>query len=479
VRRRGRSERGLSGRVLGAAFAFILLVGQLAIGALPVAGADAGNRAADLGPALQSVIDQQRQALNIPGVAATVIFGDGSRWSGVSGKQSLSSSAAVTAGTPFVVGSITKTFVAALILKLAQEGKLNIDDPLSNWLPDYPDAPDITLRQLLSHTAGTFDYFRHRDYNSAVFGDPSHSWTPQEILSRFAHDLVFEPGTDYRYSNTDFVLLGLVAEAAGGASVGELLGDRFFGPLGLDDTYIQSAGPPPASAARGYLWAKDHFRDVGDASGYRPTRSAATVAWSVGDVVATADDIATWTNALYGGDVLSDASLAAMTDWSRYPGGGDYGLGTRMQEYAGKRMFGHTGSIRGYVAAAWHVPSEDATVVVLTNRGRTNAHVDIPNALMDVMFVDTQAPTVPAHLAAVPHSHRYVQLSWDAATDDRSGTIAYRLFRNGVAVGPRTTLLGLTDRPASVGTFQYQVRAIDMAGNKSAKSPPVSVTVFR
>ena len=444
---------------------------------MPVAAA--GSRATDLGPGLQSVIDQKRASLNIPGVAATVIFGDGSRWSGVSGRAALDPTSAVAIETPFVVGSITKTFVAALILELAEESPLSIDDPLATWLPDYPNAANITLRQLLSHTSGVFDYFKHPSYNKAVFGDPSHHWTPTEILTRFARAPYFAPGAGYHYSNTNYVLLGLVAERAGGASVGDQLRTRFWEPLGLDNTSIQSYGPPPSNAAMGYLWSTDHFREISDGSGYRPTRSAATVAWSIGDVVASADDIATWADALYGGEVLEAASLTEMLDWERYPGGQDYGLGTRTQEWDGRRMFGHTGSIRGYVAAAWHVPSQDATFVVVTNRGRTNAHVSISTALMDAVFVDVSPPSVPADLAGAGQVHRYVQLTWEPSTDNHAGTIMYRLLRNGSKIGTRTTALNYLDRTPSVGAYRYQILAIDATGNRSAKSPSVSVWSFR
>lgn len=464
-------------RVLRIAVALAWLCALIGPSAMPVAAAD--SRATNLSPALQSVIDKQRASLNIPGVAATVIFGDGSRWSGVSGNAALGPPTAATSQTPWVVGSITKTFMAALILQLSEDELLSIDDPLATWLPDYPNAANITLRQLLSHTSGVFDYFKHSKYSGAVFGDPGHHWTAAEILSRFAHAPYFAPGTGYHYSNTNYVLLGLVAEAVGGASVRDQLRSRFWEPLGLDRTYIQSAGVPPPDAAKGYLWSSGHFLEISDSSGYRPTRSAATVAWSVGDMVASADDIATWASVLYGGQVLEAASLTEMLDWERYPGGEGYGLGTSTQEWNGRRMFGHTGSIRGFVAAAWHIPSEDATFVVVTNRGRTNAHVAIPTALMEAVFVDASPPSVPAGLTGVAQAHRYVRLTWDPAIDNEPHTITYRLVRNGSNIGKRTTELSFLDRTPSVGTYLYEVLAIDAAGNKSAKSPPVTVTAFR
>ncbi len=275
------------------------------------------------------------------------------------------------------------------------------------------------------------------------------------------------------------MLLGLVAEAAGGASIGQQLRARFWGPLDLDDTYIQSEGPPPASAARGYWWSDGRFVDKGDQSGYRPTRSAATVAWSVGDIVASAPDIATWAIALYGGNVLAPGSLAEMTDWQANPGGGHYGLGVRVKEYRGRLMYGHTGSIRGYTSVVWYVPSEDATFVVLTNRGRSDAFDAIVHNLMDVAFggPDNKAPSVPVGLTTAPRSARYVTVTWAASFDNMPGAVFYRVFRDGVAVG-RTTQVSFTDRPR-VGVHTYRVRAIDVAGNRSAKSQAVTASAFR
>lgn len=460
-------------RVFGLVVALAWLCALVGPGAMPVAASSAD----DLGAALQSVIDQKRVSLRVPGVTAAVIFGDGSRWTGVSGSASLSPERPVTADTPFVVGSITKTVVAALILDLAEEDLLSIEDPLSTWLPDYPNAANITVRQLLSHTSGLYNYFRHVDFDDRVFGNPSHQWTPTEILDEFEHEPYFAPGTGFQYSNTNFILLGLIAEQAGGATVGELLRARFWDPMGLANTSIQSAGPPPAATARGHLLANGEVRDVGDDSGYRPTLSAASVTWSVGDLVATAGDIATWINALYSGDVLEPASLTDMMDWERYPGGDDYGLGTRTQVYDGMRMFGHRGSVRGYVAAAWYIPSEDATVVVLTNRGGTDSHIALSFALMNAAFAELP-PSVPSGLTATAQGHRYVQLTWNAASDSEPGT-TYRLLRNGYGIGERMTELSYLDRTPKVGTYRYQVRAIDPAGNKSGKSPPVSVWVTR
>jgi D-alanyl-D-alanine carboxypeptidase len=301
---------------------------------------------------------------------------DGSRWSAAMGEADLGSGRPVTEDTPFVVGSITKTFVAALVLQLAEEGLLELDAPLSRWLPDYPDAGEISLRQLLNHTSGVFNYFEHPRYNSIVFGGPQESWTPEEILSRFRRTGHFPPGQGFRYSNTGYILLGLVIEAVTGNSLGDELRGRIFEPLGMNDTYFQGDGPPPRSAAQGHLRRQRGYREISDGTDYRPTTSAATVAWAAGAIVSSAHDIATWGRALYGGDVLRPASLAEMIDVGATPHArGTYGLGTRTRLLSGARAFGHTGSLRGFMGAVWHLPDEGVTIVVLTNLGRIDANL--------------------------------------------------------------------------------------------------------
>ena len=276
--------------------------------------------AAELGADLQAALDQHRTDRNIPGIGAAVIFPDGSIWSGGSGDARLDPQEAATADTPFVVGSITKTFVTAAVMQLSDEGQLSLDEPISTWLPDYPNAENITVRQLLNHRSGIYNYFEHPTYELQVFGTMrGHSWTPQEILDTFVLEPYFEPGADYHYSNTNFILLGLIIEQITGQSLGDVLAERYFGPLGLADTYFQGNGPPPPTAATGYLVRPTGFRAVDDETDYQPTVSAATVAWAAGAIDGSARDMAIWGDALYGGHVVSPDALAQMEDLDLLP----------------------------------------------------------------------------------------------------------------------------------------------------------------
>ncbi len=340
---------------------------------------------------LDRTLRDQLALYKIPGMTAEVIFPDGSRWSGATGFAALDRELAAETGTTFVTGSITKTFVTTAVMQLQEEGVLSIDDSLADWLPDYPNAENITLRQLLSHTSGVYNYFLHPEYNLRVFNEPDHHWTPQEVLDEFVLEPKFAPGTGYHYSNTNFVLLGLVLEEATGQSLGDVFRDRLLGPVGLADTYCQCAGPPPPGGARGYLVRQTGPVGLDDGTDYRPTLSAATVAFGAGDIVSTAADLADWVRTVYGGHLLEDESLALMTDYqSSTYSGGTYGLGTRTRVFGNARMFGHTGSLRGYAAAMWHFPDTDLTIVVLTNRGRIEAN-PIVDALADIALPIAEA----------------------------------------------------------------------------------------
>lgn len=359
--------------------------------ATPLPSLPAGPLADALGQQLDQTLTDQLNLYSIPGMNAAVIFPDSSRWGGADGLSEPDRAVEATPETTFVVGSITKTFVTAAMMELQQEGVLSIDDPLSDWIPDYPNGENITLRMLLGHTSGLYDYFNHPEYNLRVFNEPHHVWTPQEVLDDFVLDPYFPPGEGYKYSNTNFLLAGMVIEAATGNPLGEELRTRFLEPLELDDTNVQSAGPPPPGSAQGCLQRANGPQCLDDGTDYRPTTSAATVAFGAGDIVSTSDDLADWVSSLYGGQVLEPDSLAEMTDWHQYTREA-YGLGTRTRLIDGHRAFGHTGSLRGFDAAMWYIPDLDTSIVVLTNRGRVDANPMI-DALAGVALPYAEAYT--------------------------------------------------------------------------------------
>ncbi len=319
-----------------------------------------------LAGALQRVVDASQARIPAPGISVAVHLADGRTWSGVAGDRQLSPRRPVTQDTVFAIASITKTFVTAVVMQLVDEGQVSLDDRLSRYLPRFPRARDIRIRDLLGHTSGVFDYFGNPAYARRVFADRDRAWTTPEIL-RFVLDPYCEPGACFHYSNTNFVLLGLVIEGITGKELSAVIRARLLDPLGLEHTVFQPDEATPRNAAHGHLWGGgSRFYDQSGRGRVLPHRSASSVAWAAGAMASTASDLARWADALYGGDVVSQGSLDAMLTFRRRE---EYGLGTRTRIFQGHRAVGHLGGIRGYELAMWHFPEDGATIVVLTNRG--------------------------------------------------------------------------------------------------------------
>jgi D-alanyl-D-alanine carboxypeptidase len=282
------------------------------------------------------------------------------------------------------IGSITKTMTATVILQLAQEGKLSLDDPISKYRPEVPNGDTITIAQLLDMRSGLAGYTEDPVFWRAAAEDPGRTWTPDELLAlAFNAPAMAEPGTAWHYSNTNYILLGLVMQDVTGQTVPELFQQRLFDPLGLDSTVMPALDDAsiPATYAHGYQFGTteqtfgadpalpaDEQRAVAngemlpaDWSGANPS-----IAWTAGSVISTADDLAVWTNALVDGGVL-DAEMQAQRLASiqpidpAQPDGPAYGSGMiRAGSY-----YGHGGQIWGYESQVIRDPETDTTVVAL------------------------------------------------------------------------------------------------------------------
>ncbi|MFN8623212.1 MAG: serine hydrolase domain-containing protein [Chloroflexota bacterium] len=322
-----------------------------------------------LAAALQKVVDDSRERIPAPGLSVAIRLADGRTWTGVSGDRQLSPDKPVDPDTAFAIASITKTFVTAVVMQLVEEGKLSLDDHLAKYLPDYPRAGKITIRELLGHTSGVFDYFMNPAYAKQVFANKERAWTPKEIL-RFVEAPYCKPGDCFHYSNANFVLLGLVVEQVTGRKLSKVIRDRLLDKLGLEHTVFQNDEPTPKDAAHGHLWGGGStFYDQIGKSGIVPHRSAVTVAWAAGAMASTASDLARWAEALYGGEVVAPELLEQMLTFRPKD---DYGLGTRTRTFLKHRAVGHLGGIRGFEDAMWHFPDDGATIVMLSNRGMYN-----------------------------------------------------------------------------------------------------------
>lgn len=327
--------------------------------------------------ALSATFTAAARRLGVPGVQATVLFADGQTWQGAYGYADLKTRRAITSADVFDVGSITKTFVAAEVLELVAAGRLGLDDHLSEWLAGLPDANQITIRQLLSHTSGLADYLENPKLLRAIDAEPARRWTPGQLLAYIGRPL-FRPGSDWRYSNSNFLVLGIIAATVEGRPLAKALEDRFLVPLELGRTALQSptvsaaasVGGPAALPYARTGGSKTAVVSLSDGSAYLPYASLGTALSTAGALISDSTDLARWAAALYGGQVLPPTLLATMTDDAvskPFHPDRDYALGTELKRLAGLATLGHSGACSGYRSAMRYVPALGATVVVLVN----------------------------------------------------------------------------------------------------------------
>jgi D-alanyl-D-alanine carboxypeptidase len=317
---------------------------------------------------LQAVLDSARVAMGVTGASAALLLPDGTDWEGASGMAAPGTP--VSPATAFELGSVTKTYTAALVLQLETDGLVSVDDPLSQWFPELPGAERITLRHLLAHTHGLHDPLQEPEFVPSVLQAPTHVWTLDDVLDRMQPPL-FEPGAEWRYSNAGYHLLGAIVEAITEAPFDQVMAARVFAPLALTSTWYGIHDPDGVPLAAAYIDPSGSGTPQ-PVSLVMPWTAFRSSAGPAGAVVATAADAARWLHALATGSVLGEEQWARMTTWVDRPDGNRYGLGILKLEEEGRPLLGHKGNSAGYSAAAFHDPTSGATVVVLTNAHATD-----------------------------------------------------------------------------------------------------------
>ena len=320
--------------------------------------------------------------VTVPGLAAAVVSGaddPAELLDAVSGSSDPPGNTALATSDRFHVGSVTKTFTAALIMQLAQEGKLSISDPISKWI-EFPGGDDISIRMLLGHTSGiqSFDEL------------PGHSrlLSPEQSIDLAAAvPPLFNPGSSWAYSNSNYTMLGVIAEKASGSTWESEVSERFFGPLGLRDTYVWSGKSKGSTVAGSRLTCgqpnepkcappRPGFRIVPEEDGFDWT-----VSWAAGAIVSTPADLVRWMDALMGGEVVDKAHLDLMMtptpesieELQSLPKYGPLkwtGDGLGLLQYQIDEVgtaYGHEGLINGFSANVAHVPAKGLTVAVASN----------------------------------------------------------------------------------------------------------------
>ncbi|MEU7219059.1 serine hydrolase domain-containing protein [Nocardia iowensis] len=276
------------------------------------------------------------------------------------------------AASRFRIGSITKTFVATVVLQLVDEGRIALDRPIAEQLPGMvPDGERITVRQLLNHTSGLYDYMKDPGMSTNRWRGSERfiGYQPQQLLeAAFRHAPYFAPGTRFRYSNTNYIVLGTLIEHVTGSSYGDEIARRILEPLRLSHTIIPGNDPAiPAPAIRAH-------RTLDGGTTADVTEMNPSLDWAAGEMLSTTADLDTFLEALLSGKLTSGQSLAEMMRTVPMGMGFHYGLGIqRFDPPCGGPVWGHGGELLGYLAFAYRSPAGRAMSMVIASAHSSDA----------------------------------------------------------------------------------------------------------
>jgi D-alanyl-D-alanine carboxypeptidase len=344
-------------------------------------GSPAAPQRAAKGPTLPERLDaelaKQGEAAGTPGVAAAVVVDGRPIWSGAWGMAYVERHRKMTPDTPMAFGSITKTLTASLALRLAEEGRLDLDDRISRWLPEWRGAPDMTVRRLLAQTAGVVDP-GERFYGLAE-RHPGRTFSPEIWLPATPRPNL-DPSDTPSYANANYILAGFIVRRAARGDWPRMLRDLQPG-LALQPEQTVTGRP-----ARGYFYPDSQTPTPWPTGGGRmiPSTGVASFAGTAGGLAGSTPALALWGNALLGGETLQPRSLEQMTTFSDEGAMWDgYGLGLAHQSVDEREVWGHVGDIPGFHAELWHLPAENLTMAVAWNDDRVGNDV-IPRSLLIV-----------------------------------------------------------------------------------------------
>jgi len=329
---------------------------------------------------VDAIVTQSLARTGVPSASIAIVRGGKTVFAKAYGKQSETIPQA-RADLKYPIASISKQFTAAAMLLLEDEGKLSLDDHVSKYVPGISDGDVITIRQLLSHTSGLQDYWP-QDYSFAAMRNPV---TPQQILDRWAKKpLDFTPGTKWQYSNTGYVVAGLIVEKVAGMPLLDFLKLHIFTPLGMDPVDQDKANGP------GYPQGYQRFA-LGPV---RPERPAAP-GWlfAAGELAMSASDLAKWDIARMNRTLLPAEDWTTQETPVKLADGttNGYGLGVSAHEQAGHAYIEHSGEAVGFLSENTVFPDDKAAVVVLVNADFSGAFTDIAGKVADVILPPSQA----------------------------------------------------------------------------------------
>ncbi|MGW6737883.1 serine hydrolase domain-containing protein [Streptomyces sp. NPDC055013] len=341
-----------------------------------------------------------------PGAIARLDDGDSAHWAAV-GVADRKSGRAINNADRFRIGSVTKTFSAVVLLQLAQEKRLQLDAPVNRYLPGLLPDGSITVRHVLSHRSGLHDYTNEMFARTVPGFEAVRTkvFTYRQLVNRsLSKPRTTKPGGAYSYSNTNFVVAGMLIEKLTGHSVGTEYRNRIIEPLKLRDTfYVHPGRKIPGRHTRGYLTP-----DTAGAALVDATEQTASWAQSAGAVISSTRDLNTFLSALLGGRLTSRAQLAQMQRWVPAGGVQSYGLGLRRRDLScGVSVYGHTGAVQGYYTYAFASEDGRRSLAALANTSNNGTVLNSMMGTLESAFCGKR--TKPQKRAAVVERHEDIE----------------------------------------------------------------------
>ena len=407
--------------------AAVLAATLLAVAAPHTLAAQPAPAAARVRATVDSLAQAFLDARSSPGVSIAVVRGTDTLVAKGYGMADLDQRVPATATTLYRIGSITKQFTAASVMRLVEQGKVALDDSIATYVPSLPAAwRGVTVRQLLNHTSGIPSY---TDVGVRWQRRWREDMTPDTIVAITAADSVwFAPGSDWRYDNTGYVVLGMLLDHVTGQPYPQYLEQQLLRPLGLEHTWYCDMNRVLPGRAAGY--------EPGGAEPWRHTvYLSMTQPYAAGSLCSTVGDVARWDRLLATGKVVSAASYRAMTTPEGAAASHHYGFGLGVDTLGGRTMITHGGGIPGFLSENAWFPSESLAVVVLTNSGSGNPGPLLRNVARAALGVPLDRPPTPVALSAAERA-RYAGRYELALPDGQVLPLVVRATGDAVTITP-------------------------------------------
>jgi D-alanyl-D-alanine carboxypeptidase len=398
----------------------------------------------------QHTLDSLCAKYHIKGASAAIYIPNEGAWKGAAGVSH--DNVPITTDMYFPIGSNTKTFTAAIILKLQEQGKLSIDDTIGTWIQHPNVDGQITIKQLLHHQSGLYDFSDDPAFSTAFNADYKRVWQPEELL-QYIGAPVNVAGSPWDYCNTNYLLLGLIIKQVTGQPLEKSYRDLIFTPQSLSNTYYCPQEPIPANVPHGWFFGNGFFGDMQVEVDYELT-AALSSSCSAGAIMSTAEDNVMFWHKMMTGSIINSSSLTQFKETVDIGGGDGYGLGVfNYHGVNGRSVYQHGGTHYGYINENLWDETNGVCITVLSNQDSLKNAFLFTRVVMALHKITTKMP--PTDVAEVNNS-----ASISVYPNPASNFV--KLDMGAISEG-QYELVDISGRVLQVGSLQANSNTIDIS----------------